>query len=347
MRRCLLALLGATLGCATVRTGPDLPPTGPASAPGPASGPASRPGSGPRAAPEGSWRDWRRPHRWLRGRDGRHVPAAEALAALAEARIVFVGERHDDPQHHAMQIELLAALYRQDPSLVIGMEMFQRLKQPALDRYLAGAIDLDGLVEEAEYERRWGWSIAFYAPILKFAKAHGIPVRALNAASELTRKVAREGLGALTPEERAGVPELDLGNAAHRARVAAAFEGHPPGAIDFERFYTAQVIWDETMAEETVRALAATGARRAVVFAGLGHVGAGQGIPRCTARRGVGPHAVVMPVRLDDVAGDALSDALDGPEADWIWLYADDEAELPGPAEAPAPEVHRPPGADT
>src|SRR5947208_2113670 len=60
---------------------------------------------------------------------------------LAQKKIVYVGEEHDKFSHHQVQLEVLRGLYQQTPKLAVGMEMFQRPFQKALDDYIAGAID--------------------------------------------------------------------------------------------------------------------------------------------------------------------------------------------------------------
>jgi hypothetical protein len=48
-------------------------------------------------------------------------------------------------------------------------------------------------------------------------------------------------------------------------------QGHGGAAAGAERFYTAQVIWDETMAESAAAWLDAEEPRRIVIVAGNGH----------------------------------------------------------------------------
>jgi len=224
---------------------------------------------------------------------------------LADARIVYVGERHDRAEDHAMQRRILEALYARDPDLAVGFEMFQRPYQSALDAYVAGELEEAAMLEQTEWDDRWGFDFAMYAPLIRLGRDRGVPLVALNARSEVTRAIAREGLDALEPADREALPELDRGVAAHRARVADALRAHHPVDDEaLERFYTAQLVWDETMAET----VAARGGRM-VVFAGVMHV-ARDAIPARAARRGAAPFRIV-------VAADALEDA---PPADFVWV---------------------------
>jgi len=134
-------------------------------------------------------------------------------------------------------------------------------------------------------------------PIFSSASASRLPLIALNARRELTRAIAREGLEALTPELRAELPELDTSDAEHRAMVTEALGGHEgmdPARL--ERFYLAQLTWDESMAEGVARTMSAPSPpHRIVVLAGRMHVQAGLGIPRRAARRGITPFVVILP----------------------------------------------------
>jgi aminopeptidase N len=258
------------------------------------------------------------------------IGEAELLDALASARVVYVAERHDDPHHHAVQGRLLGLLHRAQPSLGIGLEMVKRPFQAPLTDYVEGRIDEAALLERTEWTRRWGYDFALYRPLLEYARAHRLAAFALNAPDELTRKVAREGLDALTPEERAQLPELDLSDAAHRAMVERAFAEHggSHGGLVVERFYAAQVIWDETMAQQTAAALAAPSAPgRLLVLAGAGHLRLRAAVPRRAERRGAAPYAIIEPVTLGE-DGATLDELLEGREADYLWVLSPQEEAL-------------------
>ena len=90
------------------------------------------------------------------------------------------------------------------------------------------------------------------------------------------------------------------------------------GSMTFEDFYTAQVIWDETMAHEVAAVMTAKDApEHLVVLAGAGHVRYGYGIPDRAARRGVTSFVTVLPVLADDDAPSV--EALVG-AADYLWV---------------------------
>jgi uncharacterized iron-regulated protein len=230
--------------------------------------------------------------------DGDRTSFDAMIADLATVRAIYVGEYHGTEADHALEARIFEALHARDPSIALGMEMFDREKQPILDEYVAASIDEAEFLRRVAWSESWGIDFEHYRPLLAFARQNRIAVIALNAPKAITRTVAERGLEGLTEEQRAALPELVLDDARHRAMIEGALAGHGPmGAARLERFYAAQVIWDETMAESVARTLAAEGApSRIVVVAGAMHVRSGLGIPSRAARRGVSEFRIVLPV---------------------------------------------------
>ncbi|HJK96303.1 MAG TPA: ChaN family lipoprotein, partial [Polyangiaceae bacterium LLY-WYZ-14_1] len=190
---------------------------------------------------------WKRPYILLDGRTGRRLDQRALVRRLAQAQVIYVGEKHDRPAHHQVQLEVIDRVGALGPAAV-GLEMVQRPFQAALDAYAIDG-DEDALLAGTEWTKRWGYDFRLYRPILRHAAQAGMPLVALNARREITRAVAREGPEGLDPELEAELPELDLDDVAHRARVRLVWAEHvgPHGGLAFENFYAAQVIWDETM----------------------------------------------------------------------------------------------------
>lgn len=216
----------------------------------------------------------------------------EILQELKQADVVYLGETHDRLADHQAQLNILQALYQQNRKIAIAMEMFQRPFQEAIDQYLAGNITEAQLIEQTEYEQRWGFPWDYYAPLLRFAKINQLPVLALNTPTEVSRQVARNGLESLTVAERQYIPplaEIRTDNAEYRQMVQQAYEQHHQAghgnSSSFERFFTVQVLWDETMADTIAQFLQANPDYQVVVLAGKGHIVYGYGIPSRVARR--------------------------------------------------------------
>ncbi|MBD1811129.1 ChaN family lipoprotein [Microcoleus vaginatus DQ-U2] len=251
----------------------------------------------------------------------------EILQQLVKAKVVYLGETHDSAEDHQAQLAIIREMQRQNRKIAIAMEMFQRPFQSAIDNYLAGKLTEQQLVEQTEYDRRWRFPWESYAPILRFAKENQLPVLALNTPSEVTRKVASQGLESLTAEEKKHIPpisEIRTDNAEYRQLLLEVFQQHQKAAqgnsTAFERFLQAQVLWDETMAEKIAEFVKANPDYQVVVLAGKGHIIYGYGIPSRVERRlGVG-NVKMRSVLLNSSDNPVLS--ADRPIADFVWNHS-------------------------
>jgi uncharacterized iron-regulated protein len=215
-----------------------------------------------------------------------------ALKELAKADVVYLGETHARLEDRQTQLQIIQELQRQNQKVAIAMEMFQHPYQGAIDRYLAGHLSEQELIEQTEYNQRWGFPWESYAPILRFAKEKQLPVLAINTPTEITRQVARLGLKSLTPQQRQLIPpfsEIRTDNPEYRQLLAEIFQQHQHfghgNSSGFEQFFQAQVLWDETMGTGIANFLKANPKYQVVVLAGRGHIVYDYGIPSRVARR--------------------------------------------------------------
>nr|WP_242038269.1 ChaN family lipoprotein [Chroococcidiopsis sp. [FACHB-1243]] len=220
------------------------------------------------------------------------ITRSRALQELAKADAIYLGETHDRDRDRKIQLKIIQEFQKRNPQVAIAMEMFQIPYQDAIDSYLAGKLTEKELIEQTEYEQRWGYSWESYAPILRFAKEKQLSVLAANVPSEITRQVAKSGLDSLTPQQRKIIPpasEIRTDNAAYRQMLAKTFAQHQHSSrgnsSGFDRFFLAQVLWDETMAAEVAKFVKANPKHQVVVIAGQGHIIYGYGIPSRVARR--------------------------------------------------------------
>lgn len=235
---------------------------------------------------------------------------AEALADLASARIVAVGESHDDAAHHKIQAEVLTALAARDPRVAVAFEMVGFEDQAVLDSYMSGALSESGFA--VWWKANWGFDFALYKPIFDAAKAAGVPAYGLNAPIGLVKAVSKGGLASLSPADRARLPFKieQSADPRYRAFVEESVAGHGPLTPDqLKNRLEAMAVWNETMGEKAA-AIAATG-RQVLVVAGQGHVLYKAGVLESALRRGAGSAKVLLP--LSDAPG---ADEL--PLADWF-----------------------------
>jgi uncharacterized iron-regulated protein len=232
------------------------------------------------------------------------------IPGLADKRVVFVGETHTRYEHHLIQLEIIQRLHAIDPQLAIGLEFFQQPFQEYLDRYVAGELSEQQLLHSTEYYRRWRYDYRLYAPILRYAREHKLPLVALNLPMEVTRKAGRLGLDKLSAEDRQYIPRtIDYSDKDYERRIRRIFDQHPHNGQSFNNFLLVQLLWDEGMAERAASWLLAHPDYRMVILAGSGHLAFGSGIPQRLTRRLPVSNAIVLNNR-DDPLEAGLADFL-------------------------------------
>ncbi|HJL41515.1 MAG TPA: ChaN family lipoprotein [Myxococcales bacterium LLY-WYZ-16_1] len=278
---------------------------------------------------------WRLPSELVDGYTGSSVDGPTLWSNLQRVPVVYVAEQHDAARDHAVQLAVVAAMQTRVGDVALGMEMFLRSQQPALDAWVAGELTEAEFRAAVDWPTTWGFDYSLYRPLLEYAREHRIPIYGLNVEREVSRALARQGLAGLPEDLRARLPEMDLSDAEHRAWVRKAMGfgreaggGAHHGELSFERLYQAQVLWDEYMAESIAQALAAEqGPRQMIVLAGRGHVERRFGIPERAARRGAEPYRTVIPVYDADL--EDLRALVENGAGDFIWLMAEDPDGLP------------------
>ena len=236
----------------------------------------------------------------------------EVLPELLSARAVVIGEQHDRLDHHVLQLDVIRYLYSVNPRLAIGLEFFDQSVQSALDDYIAGAIDERSMLLNTGYFNNWRFDYRLYAPVLRFAREHGIPLIALNVPGDVSRQIALEGLESLSDAQQAYVPaELDRDVEGYAERIRESFAAHADTPLQhLDRFIDAQLVWDEAMAEVAADYLERNPADQMVILAGIGHVIYGSGIPIRLERRIGPPVLTVIPMEMDQPGENTMADYL-------------------------------------
>jgi uncharacterized iron-regulated protein len=214
------------------------------------------------------------------GWDASPVSWGAMVDAAAGAEVVIIGELHG----HRVGLAVGAALWedllaREGLSPALSLEFFDRGIQAALDDYLTGVTD------ETKFREAAGRTAGNYPEghraMVETARGAGVPVYASNAPRRYTTRAREEGLGSLealrasqralfeTPVESsgAGAAPGSVNSAAYRERffesmggMLASHGGDDLGEVELgervEGYFRAQRVWDATMADTIVRALA-------------------------------------------------------------------------------------------
>ena len=236
----------------------------------------------------------------------------ELISDLNSCRITYVGEKHTNTVHHQHQLEILKALFKDSPTLAVGMEMFDHTYQDVLDQWSAGQLDEKTFLRKVHWYANWGYDFSLYSGILEFIKENHIRLVGLNIPGYIPARIREGGIENLRDEEKKHLPEeIDTSNTAHREYLLEVFNHHHniQDRVDFEDFYAAQSVWEDAMAEMIARHL---NDDRMVVLAGNGHIQFKYGIPDRAFKR---TKASFRTVYLVPAGIEVKSDI-----ADYIWV---------------------------
>ncbi|MGQ0766291.1 MAG: ChaN family lipoprotein [Gemmatimonadota bacterium] len=258
--------------------------------------------------------------RYFDTRSRQFVNFGAMVDAAAGAEVVFFGEYHDDATAHVVEAALLAAVGERREKVVLSLEMFERDVQVSLDRWLRGDLSDSAFLAVS---RPWPRYATDYRPLVEVARRKGWPVIASNVPRPIASAVGRSGLPVLDtlgtrrdlvaaaiscPEDEyyrrflAAMPSHDAGTGGQATDAAAKRAAN-------DRFYLAQCIKDETMAESIQRAAVAFGSGSLVIhYNGAFHSDFRDGTASRVARRM--PAARLLVISAVPVADLAAADGV-------------------------------------
>jgi uncharacterized iron-regulated protein len=224
------------------------------------------------------------PDNIISAKKGKAVTFDELMNDLNSSQIVFIGERHTNPFHHAIQLKIIEAVFKNRPFMKVGMEMFDRSYQPVLDLWSAGLLEEETFLRKVHWYANWRWDFALYRNIFLFIKENRIKIVALNIPFHIPARIRVGGIDNLADDDKQYLPkEIDTSNTAHQKYAEEVFNRHHfKNNVKFDDFYMAQCVWDEVMAESIASDL---GNKKLVVLTGNGHIQYKYGIPDRTFRR--------------------------------------------------------------
>jgi uncharacterized iron-regulated protein len=269
--------------------------------------------------------------------DGEKLSFSRFMTELNPSAVIYVGESHNQMEHHRIQLAILQELLKAGRSPVVAMEMFRKEQQPVLDRWSQGMLSEEEFLKEVQWDTTWGFDFSLYKPILEVVRERRLRLLGLNTQRELVRKVGTKGVEGLSPEEKKTLPEMNLRNRPYRAYLASIFENHQEGsAKEFEYFYQAQSLWDEAMASALAEFLKSPEAKEktVLVLAGNGHIVFDFGIPSRLNRRVPVPFkTLVLKERKKEMNGDMAFSGTPAPVADFLWIT------IPDPPQPKRPRI--------
>jgi uncharacterized iron-regulated protein len=263
----------------------------------------------------------------------RFIDRQSLVTRLARADFLLLGERHDNPDHHLLQAEVLRSLIALGRRPAVGFEMFGLDDASAIANHLAFAPnDAAGLGRAVNWNKR-GWpDWAMYQPIAEAALEAKLRIVATNLPLATARKMSSDGLAALEPRV---VRDLGLDRPPSEsmfASIAADIRDSHCGYASEESvklMVGVQRARDAQMAQSLIAAGDPDGA---ILVAGAGHVRNDYGIPVYLTAKAAGKQVISIAfLEVDNQKPEPDNYALPDPNGrlpfDFVWFTArvDDE----------------------
>jgi len=231
----------------------------------------------------------------IRLNSSEQAAVARMMADLGQVRVVFVGEFHDQRDHHLLQLEVIKELHRQGKSLAIGLEMFELEKQPILDEWVKGDMPLQEFV--SRYQQEWSINWAEYDSILLFARNNRVPLLALDAPPDIIKLVTHGGANLLDHNAFQRLPNgvTTAMLPSYRKFMTSAFRTHEIPDSMFDNFCAAQGLRNSTMAKRISGYLQQHPEKSMIVIAGVGHA-MRRAVPSAVAKDGLTLRIVIPKV---------------------------------------------------
>lgn len=250
---------------------------------------------------------------------GEKVPESELLSALASARFAFIGEKHDNPDHHQIELRLIKHRLASQPGSAVVFEMLDDAQRPALAS-LATADTLEQIQQKLALPAK-GWDFTVYGPLFQASLKEG-RLLAGNVGKKFIGEVYAKGESAVGSDPRfSTVPSATAQTRAHF--LDRIYEAHCAMAPreTLGPMVAIQLAKDASMAS------AMANNAPALLIAGGEHVRADTGVPsHLQAREAQASRVVIQLVEVTEGETSAGPTVAGSGPADFYWFTPATEA---------------------
>jgi uncharacterized iron-regulated protein len=252
---------------------------------------------------------------------------------LGRADFLLLGERHDNPDHHRLQADVLRSLIAVGRRPAVGFEMFGVDDATAIaDQLAAAPNDAAGLGRAVNWNKR-GWpDWAMYQPIAEAALEAKLRIVATNLSDANAKRVRSDGIAALGPRV---TRELGLDRPPPEsvfASMAADIRDSHCGYASEESVKLMVGVQRARDAQMAHNLIAAGDSDCAILVAGAGHVRNDYGVPVYLSTKAAGKRVISIAfLEVDQQKTEPHSYALPYPNGrlpfDYVWFTprVDDE----------------------
>ena len=114
----------------------------------------------------------------------KYIAADELLSRIEGVSYLLLGEKHDNPDHHALQLRALDHVLKTNTVSTVSFEMMSSEQQPLLQELSAyRQSSLEQVNEYLQWDNE-GWDWDYYGPLLHSAMQADVLINAANISNE-------------------------------------------------------------------------------------------------------------------------------------------------------------------
>ncbi len=242
------------------------------------------------------------------------------LERMAQARYVFLGETHDNEEHHRIQAKVLQDFIARGDQPALAMEQFDTEYQSSISEMLTTKTSTADSIANAGHLNRKGWNWSFYEPLVSRAREAKLPIIAINLSRSRARNIAHQGLNAVEDESVKRLLLVTTWNQRQNdtlhGEIVQGHCGNVPEEL-LPKLVIAQRARDATMAN----ALVSRTAGSTVVILGREHARKDVGAPIYLARDASFISVALVEVEPNrNTPSDYLTPAQEAQAFDFVWF---------------------------
>jgi uncharacterized iron-regulated protein len=202
----------------------------------------------------------------INARTGAGADFDTLINALKKHDVIYLSEKHDNPDHHAMQQRIIRRLIEMDIDPVIGFEFFSWEDNSDILNFLDSAKvphSEDHIkVIEANLRKKLRWDTQpdelwkFYYDLLYLAREHGLMAAGLDIPATLKKRITGKGIEGLTPIEKELICSTGLADEAYKDYMFSIFRdvhcgmAHKPMQV---KLYNTWIARNDRMAQSITK----------------------------------------------------------------------------------------------
>jgi len=207
------------------------------------------------------------------------------LQKMMDARVIYLGENHENADHHKIQLRILKDLIRAGKKPIIGFEFFSTdqtghlmsFVQIATPKILPGSLE----IREMDLREKLGWhshgdpTWQFYYQLIELALKNKLTIFGADLPKCIVKRIVRVGVENLTGVENNLLQPTFFDDMAYQQLMYSKFKAVHCGFSTpkmSERMYQAWIARNDTMAYSIVSMLAEDENQPIVMILGAGHV---------------------------------------------------------------------------